>query len=400
MPGPILFGIVAFLVRFVPYVGPVIAAAFPVALAAAVDPGWAMALKTLALFIVVEGVLGNVVEPLLYGRNTGLSPIAVIVAATFWTWLWGPVGLLLSTPLTVCLVVIGRHVDQLNFLDVILGDAPALSPVEHFYQRLLVGDAAEVADQAEEFLKAKTLVAYYDEVALSGLLMAQDDLARGVLDEARQKQIAATIDEMIDDLSDHVDEEPPPVESGPPQAYGDLGDAAAAPVRAEPPPDVAPPAQPSRKPVLCIAGRTAIDEAAGRLLAQILEKHGMTAKIEPAEMLSVGGILHLPGAGDQSSASPTSGATCGRRAFVTRSAVCAGAFLADARIIAGFWRSDAAAAAELCTQTRADACVTQIAEAVDYCVAEAKAAEALKADVATPPRPDPAARLAALSGAA
>ena len=200
VPGPVLFGILAFLMRFVPYVGAIVAAAFPALLAAAVDPGWTMALETLALFILLESLVGNVVEPLLYGRNTGLSPIAVVVAATFWTWLWGPVGLVLSTPLTVCLVVIGRHVDQLSFLDVILGDAPVLSPVEHFYQRLLVGDGAEIADQAEQFLKTQPLIAYYDEVALNGLLMAQEDFSRGVLDEAGQTRIRETIEEVIEDL--------------------------------------------------------------------------------------------------------------------------------------------------------------------------------------------------------
>ena len=208
VPGPILFGILAFLMRFVPYVGAIVAAAFPALLAAAVDPGWTMALETLALFIVLESLVGNVVEPLLYGRNTGLSPIAVVVAATFWTWLWGSVGLVLSTPLTVCLVVIGRHVEQLSFLDIILGDAPVLTPVEHFYQRLLVGDAAEIADQAEQFLKTQPLIAYYDEVALSGLLLAQEDFSRGVLDEAEQTKIRQTIEEVIEDLSEHADEKP------------------------------------------------------------------------------------------------------------------------------------------------------------------------------------------------
>jgi hypothetical protein len=148
-----------------------------------------LALETLALFVVVEGVIGQVIEPWLYGHNTGISPIAVVVSATFWTWLWGPIGLVLSTPLTVCLVVLGRHVKQLNFLDVILGDAPALTPVESFYQRMLVGDASEVAVQAEQFLKKNSLVAYYDEVAFPALLMAQVDLRRGVLDESRQRRL-------------------------------------------------------------------------------------------------------------------------------------------------------------------------------------------------------------------
>src|SRR3984893_14263113 len=206
LPSPILWGIVAFLLRFVPYIGPIAAAGFPVALAAALDPGWGIALETFALFIIVEPIIGQGVEPWLYGHNTGISPIAVVVSATFWWWLWGTVGLVLSTPLTVCLLVLGRHVERLAFLDVIFGDTPPLTPVENFYQRMLAGDASEVSDQAEEFLQTSSLIDYYDEVALPALLMAQVDLRRGVLDELRQRRIKETIEEVIHDLSDHVDE--------------------------------------------------------------------------------------------------------------------------------------------------------------------------------------------------
>jgi predicted PurR-regulated permease PerM len=124
VPSPVLWGILAGILRFVPYIGAFISAAFPLALAAAVDPGWSMLLMTAALFIVMEPLAGHVVEPLVYGHSTGLSPVAVVVAATFWTWLWGPIGLVLATPLTVCLVVLGRHVERLEFLDVMLGDRP------------------------------------------------------------------------------------------------------------------------------------------------------------------------------------------------------------------------------------------------------------------------------------
>src|ERR1700720_4787737 len=206
LPSPILWGVVAFMLRFVPYFGPLIAAGFPMALAAAIDPGWGMALETLALFLVVESIIGQVVEPWLYGHNTGISPIAVVVSATFWWWLWGTVGLVLSTPLTVCLLVLGRHVERLAFLDVIFGDTPPLTPVENFYQRMLTGDASEVVDQAEQFLKTNSLVNYYDEVALQALLMAQVDHRRGVLDEPRLRWIKETIEEVIEDLSDDVDE--------------------------------------------------------------------------------------------------------------------------------------------------------------------------------------------------
>ena len=157
------------ILRFVPYIGTFVSAAFPLALAVAVDPGWSLLLWTAALFFIVEPLAGQMMEPRLYGRSTGLSPLAVVLSATFWTALWGPIGLVLATPLTVCLVVIGRHVEGLKFLDVMFGDRPALSPPEIFYQRMLADDPAEALDKAEQFLKERPLSAYYDEVALKGL---------------------------------------------------------------------------------------------------------------------------------------------------------------------------------------------------------------------------------------
>ncbi|HXE03233.1 MAG TPA: AI-2E family transporter, partial [Methyloceanibacter sp.] len=139
IPSPMVWGILAMLMRFVPYVGPFIAAAPPVLLGAVVDPGWTMMLLTGGLFLGSEFIMGQVVEPLVYGHGTGLSPIAVILSTVFWTWLWGPLGLLLAMPLTVCLVVLGRHVEGLNFLEVLLGDKPALTPAQSFYQRALTG---------------------------------------------------------------------------------------------------------------------------------------------------------------------------------------------------------------------------------------------------------------------
>ena len=136
VPNALLWGLLALVLRFVPYIGPIIAAIFPIVLALAVDPGWTMLIWTVALFVAVELISNNVVEPWLYGSRTGLSPVAIIVAAIFWTWLWGPLGLLLSTPLTVCLVVLGRHVPQFQFLDVLFGSEPVLEPHEALYQRL------------------------------------------------------------------------------------------------------------------------------------------------------------------------------------------------------------------------------------------------------------------------
>ena len=204
VPHPMLWGILGMLLRFVPYIGPVIAAALPAIVAFAVDPGWAMLLWAIALFLVVELVIGQVIEPWLYGHSTGLSGIAVVVAAAFWTLLWGPVGLLLSTPLTMCLVVLGRHVEQLQFLEVLLGDRPALAPEEAFYQRMLAGDPDEAAHQAEEFLQNKPLAAYYDEVAIGGLTLAQWDVNRGALGHEHRVLIKELVEGVIDNLADHA----------------------------------------------------------------------------------------------------------------------------------------------------------------------------------------------------
>src|SRR6202521_2152569 len=213
VPSAILWGILAAVLRFVPYIGAAIAAAFPLALAIAVDPTWSMLLWTLALFLVVEPIVSQVIEPMVYGQSTGLSPVAIVVSATFWTALWGPIGLVLATPLTVCLVVLGRHVERLEFLDVIFGDRPALSPSEMFYQRMLAGDPTEAAGKAEEFLKEKSLSSYFDEVALKGLQLAQVDAKRGTLDQARMTGIRDTITEFANDLSDQDDRLPPKVSS-------------------------------------------------------------------------------------------------------------------------------------------------------------------------------------------
>ena len=135
LPSPLLWGVLSAILRFVPYIGPMIAAVLPATLAAAVSPHWSMVVWTLGLFAVAELITGQVIEPMVYGHSTGLSPVAVVIAAIFWSWLWGPIGLIISTPLTLCLVVLGRHVDRLEFLDVLLGDRPALTPIENFYQR-------------------------------------------------------------------------------------------------------------------------------------------------------------------------------------------------------------------------------------------------------------------------
>ena len=146
VPHPLVWGVLAMLLRFIPYVGPWIAAAGPLLLSIGVAPGWGRFAWTLGTYTALELLAANVIEPFLYGSSTGISAIAILVAAVFWTWLWGPIGLLFSTPLTVCVVVIGRYVPHLEFLGVLFGDEPALSPAQRLYQRLIARDAEEAAD--------------------------------------------------------------------------------------------------------------------------------------------------------------------------------------------------------------------------------------------------------------
>src|SRR4051794_32543601 len=297
VPSAVLWGILAGVLRFVPYIGAFIAAAFPLALAAAVDPGWSMLLWTLALFLVIEPVVGHVVEPMVYGHSTGLSPVAVVVSATFWTALWGPIGLVLATPLTVCLVVLGRHVERLEFLDVMFGDRPALTPPEMFYQRMLAGDPTEAAEKAEEFLKERSLASYYEEVALKGLQLAQADAERGALDQDRLLKIRDAVSEFAGDISERDDR---PLAKG--NSTSDAEASSAVESVAENTPNESlpivskeslPPEWQSEHPVLCVAGRSLIDEAAAIMFAQLSTAHGLAARVEGAEALSMTNVLRL-----------------------------------------------------------------------------------------------------------
>jgi predicted PurR-regulated permease PerM len=285
IPSPVMWGILAALLRFVPYVGAPLSALMPLTLAAAIDPGWFLLLWTASLYFVVEVVIGQAVEPLLYSHSTGLSPFAIVVAATFWTWLWGLIGLILSTPLTLCLVVLGRHVARLEFLEVLLGDQPALTPVQSFYQRMLAGDPDEVGDQAEILLKEMSLTSYYDEVVLNGLRLAVIDAERGVLTPVHLARIQVSIQSLIEDLDDHEDNQPSPAQPSP----AETGEPTATPSMAgDPAADGGVPGSPAAAPegggttrVLCIAGRGPLDEEASAMLAQLLEKHGLASRVVP-----------------------------------------------------------------------------------------------------------------------
>jgi predicted PurR-regulated permease PerM len=297
VPSAILWGILAAVLRFVPYIGAAIAAAFPLVLAVAVDPTWSMLLWTLALFLVVEPIVGHVIEPMVCGHSTGLSPVAVVASATFWTALWGPIGLVLATPLTVCLVVLGRHVERLEFLDVMFGDRPALSPPEIFYQRMLAGDPTEASDKAEEFLKERSLTSCYDEVALKGLQLAQADAERGALNQERLTKIRDAVSEFTNNISEQDDRPPPRVSSTTDAEATSAVETVSKDAPYENLPVLSkedlPPEWQGEHPVLCVAGRSLLDEAAAIMLGQLSTAHGLAARVEAAEALSTANVFRL-----------------------------------------------------------------------------------------------------------
>ena len=301
LPSPIAWGILAMLMRFVPYVGSYIAAALPLLIAAAVDPGWTTFLLVLALFVLGELFMGQVVEPQVFGRGTGVTPIAVIASTIFWTWLWGPLGLLLAMPMTVCLAVLGRHVEGLEFFEVLLSDEPALKPEQRFYQRALTGDAAEATYHAELSLKEQTLASYLDSVALAGLRLAERDAARGALDAEQAERVGGTVKEMLENLADFephrwfakLRRKPDNGKNGKEDEGGLAALEAEEGAEEDLPkverPELAP-GWAVEEPLLVIGGRSSLDEAAGAILAAILTKRGLTAKALPPETISAGHI--------------------------------------------------------------------------------------------------------------
>jgi predicted PurR-regulated permease PerM len=193
VPHAMLWGALAAALRFVPYVGVWIAALFSTVLAAAVDPGWSLAIGTLALFVMVELIASQVVEPELFGHTTGMSPLSVVIAAIFWSWLWGPVGLVVSTPLTLCLVVAGRHIKALSLLDILLSDNHALTMPQRFYQRALSEDSDEIIASARAFLKHDSFAGYCDLVLMPALHLAGLDVASGAISNEQQLKVRNTV---------------------------------------------------------------------------------------------------------------------------------------------------------------------------------------------------------------
>jgi predicted PurR-regulated permease PerM len=246
VPGALLWGLLAGALRFLPYLGPAIAALFPLTMAFAVDPGWSMLLWTLALVATLELISNNLIEPWAYGASTGLSALAVLVSATFWTVVWGPIGLVLATPLTVCLVVLGRHVRPLRIFDLLLGNEPPFDPPTTLYQRLAAGDVEDAVELAREQVRESTLAAFYADVALPALRLTE-----ATPDAERRERVADGMRVLLDDLDE----------------------------------DAAEPDAPAPR-LLCIGGRSALDRVAAEMLARTLSAEGHPATVKSADDLS------------------------------------------------------------------------------------------------------------------
>jgi predicted PurR-regulated permease PerM len=251
IPNAMLWGLLATLLRFIPYAGVWIAVSMPLVLAFAISDGWVMAAWTLGVFLALELLLVNGVEPWVYGRSAGLSAIAIITAAIFWTWLWGPVGLLLATPLTVCVAVMGRYIPEMGYLNVLLGVEPVLAPEARFYQRLVALDQEEASRLAEEYVQEHGIASLYDTILIPALSLAESDRHQGALDPARERFVFDTTRQIVEELAG--------------QAEGDA----------------------SSSPSVCIIpAHDEADELAGAMLARVLRQEGVGSQLGSWERLA------------------------------------------------------------------------------------------------------------------
>jgi predicted PurR-regulated permease PerM/methylmalonyl-CoA mutase cobalamin-binding subunit len=264
VPNAILWGTFATVLRFIPYVGPWIAASFPIILSLAVSKDWTTPLLTIGLFVGLELISNNVMEPWLYGSSTGVSSLALIVGAVFWTYIWGPVGLVMATPITVCLAVMGRHIPQLSFLNVILSDEEALTPAEDCYHRLLRAGGQDELELAESYLKQHTLTDLYDAVLIPALITAGKDHQRGMLDADQIDQVEHAVGELLMELEERI------------PAVNKTEDPAAD--------------QPAEIPltcsVYCVPAKAERDHLAGEMFAQLLRNKGLKVTNIPDKLVA------------------------------------------------------------------------------------------------------------------
>lgn len=251
IPNAVFWGLFGMVLRFLPYIGPWLAAALPLALSIAIFQSWTPPALTVGLFVCVELIIANVVEPWLYGATTEISPLAVIVSALFWTWLWGGVGLVLATPLTVCLAVAGKYLPDLAFLDLLMGDKPSIAPGDRLYQRLLALNEEESSDIIERHAREQGMPAAFDEVVLPSLRTIESDFRAGLLSEVVRAEICQLLRQIIADL-----------------------------------PEPVPTSNSTNQNVLCIPASNESDELAALMLAQVLAESGIATTVFSSKLLA------------------------------------------------------------------------------------------------------------------
>ncbi len=343
VPDATLWGALAGILRYVPYVGTIAGGLMPVIFAVAVFPNWYPALFTLALFFVLEMATANFFEPWFYGSRTGVSALALLASAIFWSMLWGWAGLVLATPLTVCLIVMGRHVPQMSFLHILLGDEAELAPETKFYERLLAMDQTEAHAIADRFLEGRTLVSFYDDVVVPALGMAEQDRHKGGLDEAHSNFLILSTTELVAELTEHKEPVTPAVSS-----------AAEAKLTMEP----------RRSPVVCIPASDPADELTATMLAQLLERAGHDTLLLPTSAVNPE-ILERLG---QDSSTIVCVSTLPPFAFTQTRILChrLREHLGDNRLLVGFWHStqDPETTRERFGQIGPDRVVVRLSEAL------------------------------------
>ena len=286
VPNAPLWGVIAGVLRIVPYAGVLTATAFPFGLALAVFHGWGPPVLVVLLFALLELITGNVVEPWLYGAHTGISSLALLVTTVFWTMLWGWAGLVLAVPLTVCVIVLGRYVPRMSFLHVLLGDEKALSVEAQFYQRLLALDQEDARTIAANFLKTHPLVKLYDEVLVPALTLAEQDRHKGALDETRESFLFLSVSEIVSEMAVYRTEDAPAKSRKLMSRWRSGG-------RAELPSGNVRPT-PSAVRVFCLPANDQADEITSSMLSQLLERagHGVLALPVGSPFEEI--LTHLP----------------------------------------------------------------------------------------------------------
>jgi predicted PurR-regulated permease PerM len=342
MPNAILWGALAAVLRFIPYIGPWIAAAVPIILSFAISPSWMMPLLTIGLFVLLELISNNFMEPWLYGSSTGVSAIALIVAAVFWTWLWGPIGLLLSTPLTVCLVVMGRHEPRLAFFSILLSDEQPLTPAEECYHRLLAADLNEASELAENYLETNSLTSLYDSVLIPVVTAAEIDYEREALDDQQRDSVEQGIRDIVEELGSRLS--PDSILSADKTEAEHL-------------------TTPARR-VFCLPARAQRDEIAGDMLAQVLKQQGLESENVPAKLGASESVKLV----DEADAEAACISVVKPSTIIHARYLCAKlrAQLPNLRIVVGLWGTteNIARAAQRLRDSGANEVVTALADAV------------------------------------